>query len=557
MAKIFSDFTEEKWEQVRTHPYYAKARERALQQAETYLATEPPRIKFSQIHLYVTTGDRGIFQSVYANYEDRMRSFFFCYLLTQDEKYLEPLADILWNICDFESWSIPAHVAENLTPEQRRQNLDLCSTIMGMRVAEILYFIGDKLPDLVYRRAKAEVRYRVIDSYRKNTYWWMKALNNWSAVCIASVLATYLYVAEPEEIDEQLPRMIETANCYLRGIDDEGCCLEGYGYWNYGFSYFCLFATMLRDYTDGRIDMFREPKVHALALFQQNICLTERQCIPFSDCGGGGFQPYSWLSHLLKHEYPDMQIPPLAADMNAAPPLRYVLWSRPEYADCQMEPKSFIYREAQWFIHRDASYTLAAKAGHNNEPHNHNDVGSFALAKGGEVTFTDPGGGEYTRQYFSAERYSILEPSGRGHSTPIINGECQGCSEVRSTVRIEGEDEYAFDMHGAYPTVPTLQTLDRHFRCTGQGVTLTDTYTFTEVPASVTERFVSLRQPEKLEDGRVQVGNVILTYDPQQLTLVFRTEDAIRSFAPHHKVYFTDLEVRQPQKSFSVTVTFA
>jgi hypothetical protein len=44
------------------------------------------------------------------------------------------------------------------------------------------------------------------------------------------------------------------------------------------------------------------------------------------------------------------------------------------------------------------------------------------ISKGGYITFTDPGGGDYTRQYFSEERYTILEPSARGHSLPIING---------------------------------------------------------------------------------------------------------------------------------------
>ncbi|MBQ9115718.1 MAG: hypothetical protein IJY04_01720, partial [Clostridia bacterium] len=163
MGKLFREFTEEKLDEIRTHPYYKPALDGIRARAEKFLASEPPRIKFSQIHLYVTTGNRTVFQNVYSNYQQRMEDYFFLYLLDQDEKYLESLADIIWNICDFESWSIPAHVGEHLSPERRRRNLDLCSTILAARVAEVIYYIGDKLPELVTQRAKYEVRYRLID----------------------------------------------------------------------------------------------------------------------------------------------------------------------------------------------------------------------------------------------------------------------------------------------------------------------------------------------------------------------------------------------------------
>ena len=176
---------------------------------EEYLNSNPPRILFSQIHEYVVTGNRTNFQAVHSNYQSRMETFFILWLLDEDEKYLSPLADIIWNICDFESWSIPAHVNENLTPARRRVNLDLCSTILAFRLAEILYYIGDKLPDLVVRRAQYEIRLRLIDSYRDSDYGWMHTTNNWAAVCVGATLATYLYAATPEEIDAQIPRMLK------------------------------------------------------------------------------------------------------------------------------------------------------------------------------------------------------------------------------------------------------------------------------------------------------------------------------------------------------------
>ncbi len=552
MGKIFSQFTEEKWEKVRTHPYFANTVKTITERAERFLKTEPPQIKFSEIHLYVTTGNRTVFQKVYGEYEARMRTFFFMYLLTKDEKYITPLADAIWNICDFETWTIPAHVAETATLERRHTWLDLCSTIMGFRVAEVLYFVGDKLPELVYRRAKNEVRVRIIESYRDhNDFWWMRADNNWSAVCIGAVLSAYLYAAEKEEIDAQIPRMIETAKCYLRGFDNEGCCKEGYGYWNYGFSFFCMFASMLRDYTDGEIDMFKDEKVHAIALFQQNAAINETQSISFSDAGMN-FSPNPWLSHFLKNEYPDIEIPGFKESNIEAACLRYILWQEPELADSKMNPKSFIFKETQWFIHRSPAYNLAIKGGHNNEPHNHNDVGSFLISKDGKVTFCDPGGGEYTRQYFSSERYTILANSSRGHSVPIINGNFQVTGKKKSTVYNETETEYGISMENGYD-IPTLTSLRRDVSCLPEKAIITDTYVFTEAPESVVERFVSLEKPEITPEG-IKCGASVLSYDPDVFELSLGEEPIIRSSTFQPPLYFVDLKVKSPSKEFNVSV---
>ena len=209
MAHIFREYTPEKVEQVKKHPYYAKLRNDTIEQAEKFLVNEPSVIKFSKIHLYVTTGNREQFEKVYTDYEVRMTTYALAYVITEEEKYIEALADIIWNICDFESWSIPAHVSENLSTVRRRQNLDLTSCIMGYRMSEILYLLGDKMPELVVRRARDEIRYRIIDSFETYTdkeFSWYNKIDNWSAVCVAGVLCTYLYTWDDEQITHRSRR---------------------------------------------------------------------------------------------------------------------------------------------------------------------------------------------------------------------------------------------------------------------------------------------------------------------------------------------------------------
>ena len=519
MARYFKEFNDEKWEQVRTHPYFAKLRENNRALAEKYINSTPKERKFSDLHLYVTTGNREKYQNVQNEYESRMTTFFLEYMITQDEEYLVHLADAIWSVCDMESWSIPAHVSEELSIAERRRNLDLCSTIIGFRMSEILYFIGDKLPELVVKRAKAEIRYRIIDSYKDATtkrYWWLKSTNNWSAVCIAAVLCTYMYAAEKWEIDTQLPRMIDSAECYLAGFSDDACCVEGYGYWNYGFSFFCVFASMLNEYTEGRINYFENEKVKNIARFQEKITLNEHQCVSFSD-GPINFRPYAWLSHFLKGVYPDLRIPAIPASSGGGSPMRYVLWQNPDMTESSLnasEPVSMAFEETQWFIYRSPAYAFACKGGHNNEPHNHNDIGSFIISKGDGVTFIDPCGGEYTQQYFSAKRYEYMVTSSRGHSVPIINGELQSTGTKKAIITAHTDTRYAFDMECGY-RIPELARLNRDFVMGGEQITLTDTYEFTEKPKSVTERFVSLR-PITVEEGRVLCGDSLLLFDAEK-----------------------------------------
>lgn len=554
MDIMFSEFNSAKIEQIRNHPYYAKLRDSVIKRAEYYIENDPPVIKFSKIHLYETTGNREIFEAVHSDYQARLQNLLMAYVITDDDKYIEPLADIIWNICDMESWSIPAHVRENLSIVRRRRNLDLCSCLLGHRLAEAITYTKDKLPELVYRRAKEEITYRVIDSfadYSEKEFWWYTITNNWASVCISGVLGSYLCLADDEKIKEQLPRMIAIADHYLDGFEEDACCVEGYSYWVYGFSYFCVFAKLLYDYTGGEINYFAKEKVHKIALFQQNVLMNEKECISFSDCPVE-FNPVAWLSHFLKGIYPDMQLPELPDECHTNPNehLRLAFWTNPDIPKSSIKPMSHIFLDAQWFLCHGDGYALAAKAGHNNEFHNHNDVGSFIVSKNGKVTFCDPGGGEYTFDYFGPKRYEIFLPSARAHSVPIINGEYQVVGKREGGVLIAEERRFRFRMDNGY-VIDTLTSLVRDFECLDDSVRLTDEYEFTEQPISVCERFVSLL-PITASDGELHCGDSVLAFDKDAFDVSISEETVPRKGGKTDVVYYADLKAKYLDKTMKL-----
>lgn len=554
------EFNEEKWEQVRTHPYFERVRAEAIEQGEKLLLAEPLPMRFSDYHKFVTEGSRKPHANRTGQYFKRLSTFFFCYMLTKDEKYIEPLVDVMWQICDMETWASNAHVKEEASVLERRRFLELVSCGIGYKMAEALYYVGDKFPELAYRRIKEEIRFRIVDCFLEKTgendYWWYTASNNWSAVCISMVFGTFLYVADEEEIEAVLPRCLKTAQCFIDGMPDDGCCLEGNSYWNYGFSHYCVFAEFVREFTNGKIDLFTDEKVHRIAHFQSRVAINETQCISFSDAGSK-YAPSAWLTHFLQSVYPDMPVPPIPPSGYTPGWLQYVLWQNPELEGAKHVPESCIFEEAQWFLHIGEKYSLAAKAGKNHEPHNHNDVGSFIISKNGRITFTDPGGGEYVKTYFGAGRYTHLVTSARGHSVPIINGELQCTGEEKSRVILAEDGHYTFTCENGYSAElrETLKSFVRDLDAKPDGLVLTDTFEFDGMPTSLTEQFVSLT-PILGESGELTCGDTRLTYDPALFDTELGSEDFRRNNGAVETLYWVRLSVKELSEKMSLEFVF-
>ena len=178
------------------------------------------------------------------------------------------------------------------------------------------------------------------------------------------------------------------------------------------------------------------------------------------------------------------------------------------------------------------------------------------ISKGGRVTFTDPGGGDYTSQYFNMDtRYGILECSARSHSVPIINGNLQKEGfRGKSTILTAKENEYEFTMQNGYD-IETLTSLKRRFLCEDAGVTITDTYEFSEMPTSVVERFVTLVEP-KIEEGKIIVGESTLVYDPALYDFEFSTDTCVRKRQIKETLYIFDFKAKNLDKNMTLEFKF-
>lgn len=132
------------------------------------------------------------------------------------------------------------------------------------------------------------------------------------------------------------------------------------------------------------------------------------------------------------------------------------------------------YEQAGILIARPAGGTscrlaISAKGGTNAENHNHNDVGSYAVALGSETMVGDQGGpNSYPGDYFNGDAPQKYKIKGSfGHPVPVVDGRTQSSGGKAKGVVLQKEftnekDVFSIDYTSAYST-PNLDKLIRTF----------------------------------------------------------------------------------------------
>lgn len=490
-----------------------------------------PELTYSLFRKYKETGERLTYERVYFERRKRLNAFVIMTMLEPDNTdYRNALHNTVWSICNEYTWCLPAH----FNADSEQPNIDLFAAETGFALSEALVILGAKLPDLLRKRIEDEVELRLLRPFLDNgPYGWEKAEHNWAAVCAGSIGAAAIHLIDDEvRLSGVVERVLEALDCYLSGFGDDGACAEGYMYWQYGFGYYVYFAQLLKAATDGELNLFEQDKVKQIALFQQKCFTGGNTVVNFSDSmSESGI--FMGLSCYLHSEYEEVVVPDasLRASYTAdhcgrwAPAIRNLFWVKEEGLPVgEGKPiwpaESYYLPDVQWFISRHisaagGSYSFAAKGGHNDEPHNHNDVGHFLVHADGQAYLADLGSGMYTAQYFGPERYELWCNGSQGHSVPIIGEQHQHSGkQFRASVKeaFAGEhyDQFVLDMGAAYEN-QNLGKLERRLHWSKEGLpalTLTDTIVFTEegvhaVEQTVVERFITYLAPDRIQEGQI------------------------------------------------------
>lgn len=548
-----------------------------------------PSLSFRLYRQFSDTGERKAYEEAYFDRRGRLAAVAMLALDTARTDALQALEEMLWDVCGEYTWCLPAHLGTGEV-NQVNGNIDLFAAETVHMLAEIVTIHAERLDRLVIERIRSEAERRIfIPLYQEQRkFHWQTADHNWSAVCGGCCgMAALLLLEDELTLQKSISHTVSCMNAFLSGYGEDGGCAEGIGYWVYGFGYFTYYAEMLREYSEGELDLLAGTKIAAIAAFPLRVHLSGGTFVNYSDSAEQEEIPSGLLSLLASRFGLQVDLPlhiPLLTDDPChrwAHLLRNVMWSDPpvygdEGASGQAE-RGFIFQNLGWMIAKgpfdspDTKHAngaplhvaISIKGGHNDEPHNHNDLGQFIIHCGGENILCDPGAGLYTQVYFAPGREQLFHISSSGHNVPLIEGQEQ-CSGRQAQAHVleaklaegGGELDTTLDLTSAYSGAASLARYTRQFHWkmasdgSGNGAELrlidrfqwksrvvSSAERFSSVDesdagcSSVVERWMSRVQPEVVKSGNLRWqgahGAIHMTYDANQWKILTEKLDTV------------------------------
>jgi len=483
-----------------------KAYRGAVKTAEKLMAAPLPEMTEELYMLFKKTGRRTAeYGRARSGRYDRVSRYAQAECIENKGRFIKPLEVVLRSICQEKTWIYNFHDGTLADYTGKKITIDLSSVDLAENLGECLYLLGDRLSAETRQMVMAKLRERIFDPYHKAVdgtgmkQWWVTADMNWNAVCTAGTVAAALAVCSDRNERAFFVAAAEKySQDFLRGFGGDGYCAEGLGYWNYGFGNYIQLCETVYQATKGGVDLYNLKGARDAALYPVRIRLINGIYPAYADCpldAKPGMQLMSYINRRYELGLNDFVVPDFTtASGGVASSLMY---SCPNSATARpaVAGKEF-YEVRSLFAHGGVlncrplpgsacRMAVSFKGGFNNEPHNHNDKGTFVVVVGKEPLILDPGGEVYTARTFSKDRYLSKLLNSYGHPVPVVAGKLQRTGADAGGVIIaknftDQADTYVMDLRSAYP-VPEVQTLQRTFVYSrvGEGtLTVTDDFAF-------------------------------------------------------------------------------
>lgn len=452
-----------------------------LEKAYSYIDKQPEvPISDSIYRLANKDGNRAIYKPRYYRTMDKLEHFILAECIENKGHFLPQINNFSNAIMSMKSWLHPNHDDnDNTVLEGKRMHIDLGARKFGSILALAKSLLGEKLDNSLIAEIDDNLQRRIIDSYITSTKGldksnhWKVSTSNWNSVCTSGVVLTTITNSIVEE--ERLLTVgaaINSMEYYLSGFGDDGYCSEGLGYWGYGFGHYLYLAKILYDYTDGNINLFEfnnPEKLHHVGNFPENFEIQNKRCSPFADGVSSISSKGSNFANVLSAAYYGAIKPTEIRMEEAAEQL--IAWKNPKMFEPSKNtttknlPDHTYYDNFGMVISRGKQknpFSIAVKAGHNAENHNHSDVGTYILVLGADMMSGDIGAPSYRAGSFSPKNKAR---SSWGHPVPMINGKLQSNGKqfrgiITKTNFSKSKDEIVMDIKPAYE-MEVLSSLER------------------------------------------------------------------------------------------------
>lgn len=569
-----------------------------VQRGEGYLQYSWPELPAVLFLQFARTGNRENFQNAQFQRRTTLTSLVLAECIEGRARFIDDIINGIWVICEESFWGLPAHLGMQKQgvglPDVTEPIVDLFANETGSLLAWTHYLLRqplDQVSPMICQRIEVEVTRRILQPcLERNDFWWMSfrpmvTINNWNPWNNSNWL-TSLLLLEPDAARRvvAVKKIMQSLDRFIDSYPDDGGCDEGPGYWNRaaGSLFDCL--ELLHSATNGAVNIYHQPLIAEMGKYIYRAHIGGRYFVNFADAPAKATIE-SDLVHRYGQRIGDVPMMEFAAYMdslqrghgrNFEGSIGRQLAAIFNFANLSAtRPRPPLPQDTwlpgnQVMVARDAAgssdgFVVAAQGGHNDESHNHNDVGNFIVYLDGQPLIIDVGVETYTRKTFSAQRYEIWTMQSAYHNLPTVNGVMQqeGRNFAAREVQYEATDDHAqlrLDIAGAYPVNAGITHWIRTIRLNRQReVEITDAFDLQQATSQIELTLMTPCQVTSDQPGRLILthGNsptatrAHITFDDSRLTPSIETitiSDANLKKNWGHRIYRVLLKSTAPRK---------
>ncbi|MEP5593406.1 MAG: heparinase II/III family protein [Flavobacteriaceae bacterium] len=557
----------EEWKKIVPLSIYNKQ----IETAEELLGKDWPVIKASVFLEYERNGNRTNYEDLSFERRHALSRLVMAEMLEGKGRFVDDIINLVWAICEETYWGLPAHIflqeSGSGLPDIENPSVDLFVAETGALLAWTDYMIGEKMDEVnpfIRERIQYETRIKIHEPYLKATeYKYMgynksiRRPNNWNPWINSNVMLSALLLEKNKlRRAELIYKIFEVLDNYLNPHPADGGCDEGPHYWNAaGASVFdCLSVIDLA--TNHKINLFSDPLIVNLGTYVYKAYVGNGYYLNFADAGMKANHSPTLLyrygkaidSEIMMNmaayfgELQGIKNKSFKGSLGRAIPGLYYISE--VFKQTAKEPliRDLWLPDIQIAGGRDKEGSkeglyFAAKGGHNEESHNHNDIGNFVVFSDGNPAIIDIGVETYTKKTFSTDRYDIWTMNSGYHNLlPTVNGTKQnnGIAFKATNVEYQATDKkvfYAMDISDSYPKNAGINKWHKEFIfLRGKSIVIKENYHLSKNTEGIETYLMTCRKPEIKEGGSIILpsyrGNdkkVRIKYDEKLFNVAYET----------------------------------
>lgn len=545
-------------------------RSKYIEAGERFLNYAWPTVRATEYLEFTRSGDRQAMERPQAERMRALQTLTLAELMEGKGRFMDDIVNGVFSFCEQTSWMLSACMnmhrdRETRLPDREDPVIDLWVGEMASDLSWIWRFFHeefDRISPVISRRLTGELRDKVLTQYyERNDYWWITGgesgfVNNWTPWCNYNMLACIMLIEDdPVKKTEAVYKTMTSVDLFFNYYGNDGGCDEGPSYWGHAGGKAFDYLNLLHTASNGKLSIFNHPLVREIGRYMCRAHIAEGiYYINFADASPKTYPPAGVVYRygqkieddqltafgaflLSQRKYGEQpEIGPLGAtleNMFGLEGWQKTTPSAPLISD-------YYFPDLQVFVSRDKAGTtdgfyMAGKGGHNDDSHNHNDVGSCIVFYDGQPVLVDAGVGTYTKDTFSENRYKIWTMQSTYHNLPIINGFAQNpgkryAARNSSYTATKSRVSFSTDIAGAYPESAQVDswirsyTLDR-----GKRITISDKFQLKEVTGSTELHLMTPLHCSIKSQGIIEMKSdsfvIHLKYNPKSVSARIVTKE--------------------------------